>query len=65
VAVVKDAPRRPGRYPNLHRGQTQKHDDTPVAKKVYTTARPDGILVAHDSRPVGFGPTAEEWDLNI
>jgi len=63
---MKDGPRRPGRYPNLYRGQTQKNDDTPApaAKKVYTTEH-NGILIARESRPVGFGPSAEEWDLNI
>lgn len=61
----KNAPRGRYKYPNLQRGQTQKHDNTPAAKKVYTTTRQDGILIAHESRPVGFGSSSEEWDLNI
>jgi hypothetical protein len=58
-------PRGRYRYPDLRVGQTQKHDETPAAKKVYTTERLDGLLVATESRPVGFGPRVEEWDLQI
>jgi len=60
----KNAPRGRYKYPNLQRGQTQKHDDTPAPKKVYTTEH-NGILVARELRPVGFGPSAEEWDLSL
>jgi hypothetical protein len=62
---MRDGPRRPGRYPNLHKGETQKHDNTPTkTKKVYTTEREDGLLVAHESHPVGFGPEVEVWSLD-
>jgi hypothetical protein len=62
-------PRRKRSYniPNLARGQTTKNDDVPPkeSKTVYTTEREDGILVAHESRPVGFGPQIEEWSLDL
>jgi hypothetical protein len=58
------AMRRPLR--NLSRGQSQKLDERkPEHRKVYTTERPDGLLVARESRPVGFNQEAEEWDLNL
>ena len=34
-------------------------------KKIYTTERPDGLLVAHGSRPVGFGVDVEAWTLEL
>ena len=52
---------------NLGKGQTQELDRGPADKprKVYTTERPDGLLVAHESRPVGFGVAVEEWTLDV
>jgi hypothetical protein len=52
---------------DLSRGQTTKNDDAPAdkPKTLYTTERPDGLLVAHESRPVGFGPQIEEWTLDF
>jgi len=54
----------PGR---LERGQIAQLDQAPADKPttVYTTERPDGLLVAHESRPVGFGPQVEAWDLEL
>ena len=50
----------------LGSGQTQALDDKPPDQnKVYTTERPDGLLVATKSRPVGFGPSVESWDLQL
>jgi hypothetical protein len=51
---------------NLGRGQTQKISNTPTDYKVFfTTERDDGLLVAQESRPVGFGQSAEEWNLEM
>ena len=60
-------PRKRYGIPNLARGQTTKHDETPASKPktIYTTERADGLLVAHESRPVGFGPVVEAWDLEL
>jgi len=50
----------------LERGQTAQLDQAPAeSKTVYTTERSDGLLVAHESRPVGFGPQVEAWDLEL
>lgn len=51
---------------NLSRGQsTQLDTKEPEQKKVYTRERPDGLLVATTSRPVGFNQEAEEWELKL
>ena len=52
---------------NLGVGQTQELDGVPAekSKTVYTTERPDGLLVAHEARPVGFGPDVEAWSLDL
>jgi hypothetical protein len=63
-----DKPRRSATpHPRrLERGQTAQLDQAPAeSKTVYTTERPDGLLVAHESRPVGFGPQVEAWDLEL
>jgi len=50
----------------LERGQTTQLDrEAGGAKTIYTTERSDGLLIAHDSRPVGFGPQVEAWDLEL
>ncbi len=62
-------PNRSTRTPHprrLERGQTAQLDQAPAGSKtIYTTERPDGLLVAHKSRPVGFGPVIEAWDLDL
>jgi hypothetical protein len=56
--------RRPVKIGN---GQTTKLNEVPAEKPktIYTTERPDGLLIAHESRPVGFGPVVEAWDLEL
>jgi hypothetical protein len=62
-------PKRKRSYgiPNLSRGQTTKIDEESAERPttIYTTSRADGLLVAHESRPVGFGPQIEEWSLDL